>query len=397
MEIELNNIYSTSLKLFTIIKEEYNVFLTDEQKIKIENIDIFHFYKIIKDKDLPPIYYLKDMYYLNSYYNMDFIDYLPFICLSYLCNNLNPLKIGLIELELKQLKDKYALQSVINMIDKSILEKAFPDEIESAKTYASSLIDSMVDQYGDKQQLLQAIQYYTNYSSIEAYQDYIYLSQLQSHAAEEYAKTQITNKEIKKYYNDEVKGDIEVNHILIAPSVNSDASETEKTEAEDAAKVKVDEIINILNTAKDNKEDVKAKFEELAREYSLDTSTKENGGSLGRINQDTLGEEYAELVDAAYKLKDGEYSKEVITTELGYEIIYRSSSYDKKSLDEMRDSIIEKLAKKLVEDDATVSINALKYYRDSYNMKIEDSELSKQYELYIKNALSQASKNDSEN
>ena len=163
MKIELNNIYSTSLKLFTIIKEEYNIFLTDEQKIKIENIDIFHFYKIIKDKDLPPFYYLKDMYYLNSYYNIDFIDYLPFICLSYLCNNLNPLKIGLIELELKQLKDKYALKyknyheketEVADIVSKKILNN-IPYKVIFLDN-DSDIVSYLVEEKGSKIGLLYA-------------------------------------------------------------------------------------------------------------------------------------------------------------------------------------------------------------------------------------------------
>ena len=289
-----------------------------------------------------------------------------------------------------ELKSNYALEALLSMVDGKILEKEFPDELVNAGAYADSVIKSMKDQYGSESQLLQAIKYYTNYSSIEAYRNYIYLGQLQTKAAEEYAKTLISEKDIKKYYENEVVGDIEVNHILITPNTKSDATADEKAEAEKQAKETVESIIAKLNEAKKNKEDIKAKFEELAKEYSKDDSTKDKGGSLGKINKDTLSDAYDELVDAAYKLKDKEYSTNVITTELGYEIVYRDASYEKKSLDDARDSIKTALAKKLLEDDATVAVNAIDDYRKKYGFKIQDDELAKQYDSYLKNALAQA-------
>lgn len=296
-----------------------------------------------------------------------------------------------------ELKDNYALQSLINMIDKKILEKEFSGEIDNALATAKSTIEAMEEQYGDKSTLLQAIQYYTGYSTIEAYEEYLYLSILQEKATTEYAKTQISEKEIKKYYEDSVVGDIEVSHILITSDAKSDATEDEKTAAEQQAKDTVKDIINKLNEAKNNGEDIATKFSELAKEYSKDDATKEKGGSLGKINKDTLGSAYDELTEAAYKLNDNEYSTEIITTELGYEIVYKTKSYDKASLEDSKESILTKLADKLISQDSTTAINAMKYYRDLYETDILDSELKKQYDSYLKNALSSAAKSNSDN
>ena len=292
-----------------------------------------------------------------------------------------------------ELKDKYALEALVNMTDRYILETEFADSVETAKDYAESAIKSMKEQYGDESTLLQAIQYYTNYSTIEGYQEYIYLSYLHNQATLAYAKTLVSEKDIKKYYDKEVEGDIEASHILITSNVKSDATDDEKTAAEAEAKSKAEEIINKLNTAKKNNEDIKEVFANLAKEYSDDDSTKDNGGSLGRINKDTLSDAYDELVEALYNLKDGEYSTSVVVTELGYEVVYRSSSYEKDTLDNLKDSIIEKLANSIMEEEATISIDALDYYRKEYKMNIEDSELKKQYESYLKKALSQATSN----
>ena len=290
-----------------------------------------------------------------------------------------------------ELKEDYALKSLINMIDTYVFETEFKDKISDAKTYAKASIDSMREQYGDDSQLLQAIQYYTGYSTIEAYENYIYLNYLQEEAAKEYAKTKISDKEIEKYYKNNAVGDIEVSHILITSDVKDGDEEDEIAKKEDKAKETANEVINKLNEAKKEGKDINGVFNKLAQEYSKDDSTKSNGGSLGRINKDTLGSQYDELVDAAYKLKDGEYSTEIITTELGYHIILRTKTYDKASLEDSKEKIKDKLAEAYIESNPEVAVEALTYYRDKYDMKITDDKLAKQYKNYMQNLMSQAS------
>ena len=130
-DIDLSNIYSLTLKIFTILKNEYSIYLSNDKIKFLDNIDVFKFYKIINNNSLPPIYYLGEQYYLNNYYDLSKIEELiPFLCLSSLVNNLNPLKVGLIEEELEYLKDKYEInilmyhkneKEVASIISKSIL------------------------------------------------------------------------------------------------------------------------------------------------------------------------------------------------------------------------------------------------------------------------------------
>src|SRR5574344_1078412 len=217
-----------------------------------------------------------------------------------------------------KLKTDYALQALVTMTDTYIMETEFPDYVDTSKQYSESYIKSMEDNYGSEDKLLQALQYYTNYSTIDAYKEYVYLNYMETHATTEYAKTLVTDKEISNYYKNTSVGGIEVSQILITPNVKSDATTDEKTQAETDAKNKAQEVIDKLNEAKNNGEDVTAKFSELAKEYSDDDSTKDNGGSLGKINYGKLDSTYDELVKAAYPLKDGEFSTSIITTELGY-------------------------------------------------------------------------------
>lgn len=287
-----------------------------------------------------------------------------------------------------ELKDDYALEALVNMVDKKILEKKYKDQLEAATKDADSTMEELEAAYGDD--LLSAIQYYTNYNSLEAYKDYVYLSYLQNLVIEDYCQAQITDKEIKKYYKDEIVGDIKVNHILITADVTDDMTDEEKEKAETKAKEKAEKIIKELK--KTDSKDLSSKFKELAKENSQDEATKDNSGSLGYINKDTLSSEYDELVDAAYKLKDGEYSKSVITTELGYHVILRVETKEKADLDDVKDSIIETLGNKYLEENQVATIKALQEVRKDYGVEFVDSDLKSQYASYIQNAIASLTK-----
>ena len=163
----------------------------------------------------------------------------------------------------------------------------------------------------------------------------------QNKAAEDYAKDNIGEKDIKKYYNDEIKPDIKVSHILISVNYASDASDDDKTKAKNEAKAKAQEALDKLKAA--DKSKIADTFSELAKEYSNDDSSKDDGGSLGFINTDTLGSNYNNLVTEAYKLKDGEYSSNIVETELGYHLVYRTETKEKAKLEDVRDKIIDSL------------------------------------------------------
>ena len=112
------------------------------------------------------------------------------------------------------------------------------------------------------------------------------------------------------------------------------------------------------------------------------------GGAFGKINYGTLSSSYDELIDAATKLKDGEYSTSVITTELGYHVILKTKSYEKDTLENLKESILKTLADKYIKDNSSsVGLNALQHYRKEYGMEIQDDEIKKQYSNYIQNAL----------
>lgn len=281
-------------------------------------------------------------------------------------------------------KDTYALSSLVRMIDKYVLEETFPDKIEESKEYAENYYKALEETYGGEEKMLQMLNQ-SGIASIEAYKEMLYLNYMQSTAAEEYAKDQIKEKDIEKYYEKEVVGDIEVSHILITPKTTDKMSKDEIKKAEEEAKKEAEAIVKEIKATK--KEDLAKKFTELAKKHSQDAATKDKGGALGKINKGTLSSKYDELVDVAYDLKDGEVSAKVVTTELGYHIVYRTKSYDKKALKDVKEDILETLANELLAKDKTLVVNALTHYRKELGMEIQDSELSKQYAYYIQNQL----------
>lgn len=280
-----------------------------------------------------------------------------------------------------KVKDSYALTSLIDMIDEKILYKEYTDKDEDIDSYVESNLDSMKEYYKTDEELIESFNSYygTGFQDIDDFKDYLALNYLRNLAAEDYAKSKITDKRIENYYKDSVVGDIEASHILITPEVKDDMSDEEKEAAEKKALDEAKDIIKKL----DNGED----FAELAKKYSDDEGSASKGGALGKFNKGDMVESFE---NAAYALKVNEYTKEPVESEHGYHIILKTKEYDKPELKDVKDDVIETLAKDDMQNDATISINALTELRKKYDFKITDSELETQYRKYINHLLQQA-------
>lgn len=285
-----------------------------------------------------------------------------------------------------EMKDKYALYTLISMIDKTILEKEYKDKIAEAKSQAESQISSLKGYYGDD--LESAIQSQTGYSTIEAYQEYLQISYLQNLAITDYAKTKVTDKEIKDYYKKEIVGDIKCSHILITPDVTDKMTDAEKTKAENEALEEAKDIIKKLKKSTD----ISKTFTSLAKKYSDDQTTATKGGNLGYFNK---GDMTTEFETAAYALKDGTYTTTPVKTTYGYHIILRVATKDKAKLEDVKDEIISSVASNLITDNPVYQVDAMTELRKEYGMEIIDSDLKTQYATYIQNSITKATSSDS--
>ena len=286
----------------------------------------------------------------------------------------------------EEIKNSFGLDTLLNMIDKYIFESEFPDEMENGEAYAKAAIDQLRTNYETEEELLQALQYY-GYQTVEAYQNFVYISYMQNVAIEAYVRNNITEEELQDYYDNDVYPDMTISHILITPDVTDDMSDEEKKEAENTAKEQIENIIDELNEAKDNGEDIESTFAKLAKEYSEDDDTKDDGGNLGEINIGSLDSNYDELIKAANSLKDGEYSTEVITTELGYHVILKTATGEKANYDDSVDSMKDAITEDKLNNDQSLMVDAIRYYRDLYELDIVDSELDNQYSIYMNNLI----------
>lgn len=279
-----------------------------------------------------------------------------------------------------------ATSTLIQMIDRKILESKYSDKVEEAKEYAKNTVESMKmyakDDKGnyDESTLISMIRQYYGYSTIEDFQNSRELAYLQNIAIEDYVKDNLKDKELEDYYKDEIVGDREVYHIQIVPEVKSTSTDTEKKEAEEKALEEAKAIIARLKKGEN--------FEDIAKSESDDEATKESGGSLGFINKGKYGSD--EFDKEVYNLKVGEYSSVPIKTTNGYEIVYVKDEKEKKSLEDAKDEIIEKLVNSKLSEDATLQVTAIQELYKSYGLDIIDSELNRSYDKYMDNYMATA-------
>lgn len=275
-----------------------------------------------------------------------------------------------------------ALSKLIDMIDTKILLDKYPDKSSDADKYVNEQYDliktNFKDDKGkfDEEALKEQIYAYYGITDIDKFKDIIRLNYYRTEAVNDYAKKSVTDKQIQKYYDENVYGDISCKHILITPAVTDNMSDEDKTKADKEALQKAKDIIKKLKNGES--------FDDLAKEYSDDTSNKDKGGDLGYFNTGDMLEEFEK---AAFALKKGKYTTTPVKTKYGYHIILKTDEKEKPSLEDKKEEIIKTLADDAKSKDTALSINALVELRKEYGMNIEDDEMSKLYSTYISNSL----------
>lgn len=195
-------------------------------------------------------------------------------------------------------------------------------------------IENLKEMYGAQYEL--AVQQ----SGEQAIRNMVKLDLLRQKAAIEDVK--VTEDELKKYYN-EYKPKIRASHILV---------KDEKTAKEIKAKLEKGED-----------------FAKLAKEYSQDTGSAQNGGDLGWFGPGRMVKEFE---DAAYALNVGQVSQPV-KTEYGYHIIKVTDKKKKPSYKEMKAEIEFEVKKNKI-DSAKMESKVEKLMKDA-DVRVKDSDL----------------------
>ena len=270
----------------------------------------------------------------------------------------------------EKIKNTYGRDVLIEMIDTMILEAKY-DENDDEKEYIDEQI-AQVKQSAEQNGV--TFDYLLSYygMSEDDLTNNARLLYRRNLAVYEYLENELTDKEINNYYKDEVYGDINVKHIMIAPESLDGMTTSEKEKAEKEAEKKAKEIIKKLN----NNE----KWSDLVKEYSDDENTKDNDGNLGWFNTGEMQEDFEKK---AFALKKGEYTKTPAKTSYGYHIILKVDEKEKPSLEKAKDTIKETLVTEKLNNDTTLYNKTLEKIRKDANLEIIDSELKKQYNNYM--------------
>lgn len=271
------------------------------------------------------------------------------------------------------------ISSLIDMIDHDLLDEDYKTDDAENKAVKSQM-DQIKSYYGSNESTYKSIllQYF-GVNNDEEFEELLRLEYKRNKAVKNYISSNLTDKEIEKYYNDNIYGKIKASHILISVDVSDKATDDEKKEADEVAKKKAQEVIKKLKNGE--------KFSDLAKEYSTDTSNNEKGGDLGYFDPNDMVDEFKEAV---LKLKNDEYTTEPVKTKFGYHIILRVDQKEKESLDSLKDSIKEKLASQKISDDNSVYYESLVKFRESKELKWNDTELEKSYNDYMNNLIKQS-------
>ena len=141
------------------------------------------------------------------------------------------------------MKDTYSVNSLLNEIDKDLLSEIYPEDDEmkeEVESNANYYFDTYEQYYGyTKEQFLQQ----NGFASLEDFHDYLKLDYRRNKYLDDYITKKIEDKEIDKYYKDNVFGDINTQHVLVEVS----SSEDDGKLSDEDAKTLADEIIDKLN------------------------------------------------------------------------------------------------------------------------------------------------------
>ena len=263
----------------------------------------------------------------------------------------------------EDMKELYSISSLLDKIDNKILEEKYPetdDMNDELKRQAQNYYAAYEQYYQvDKETFLSN----NGFGSEKAFLEYLRLKYRRNTYAKDYIKTLISDKDVEKYYNDNVYGDINTKHILV--KVDSSASDEDKKKAEDLAK----EIISKLNDGKS--------FDDVKEEYKDQITYEELGYKSYNANLESA------YMEAMQKLDDNSYSKEPVKTSYGYHVIYRIDQKEKPSLDDVKEEIIDSLVSEKQSSDKNISYIALDKMREEAGLKFSDTVLEKKYNTYM--------------
>lgn len=280
-----------------------------------------------------------------------------------------------------KLKNTYGNAVLIEMIDTLILEDKY-DETDDEKEYVKEQVAELEKIAESNGMTFTSYINYYGFEDKKAVEEYFVLNYRRDLAVNDYVKSTIKDKEVEKYYKENIYGDVRVKHILIEPETLTGMTTEEIADAKKEAEKTAKDIIKKLKDGED--------FDKLAKEYSDDKSNAEKGGDLGWFNTGEMEEEFEK---ASFELKKGKYTTTPVETSYGYHIIYKTDEKAKPELKDVKEEILDTLVEEKLAKDANLYYEALEEIRKDVELSIEDSFLKDAYKDYLKQLKAQSTQN----
>ncbi|QCR31074.1 peptidylprolyl isomerase [Lysinibacillus sp. SGAir0095] len=220
-----------------------------------------------------------------------------------------------------ELNEALTAQYGVEVLDTLITDKII--ELEAEKLDVSVTDEEIeeeyedyTNEYGGEEAFLEVISSYN--MAVEDVKEDIKVYLLTLKLMEDYVE--ITDEEVETYFEENKAtygqaAEVEANHILV---------EDEKT---------AQEVIGKLNAGED--------FAELAKEYSTDTATKEDGGNLGYFGKGEMEEAFE---NAAFTIEIDSVS-EPVETDYGFHVIKVTDKIEEKEaeFEDVKDTVYQDL------------------------------------------------------
>lgn len=246
----------------------------------------------------------------------------------------------------EELKEQYGDAVIQQLVEIKLLEAKY----EVSKKELDEELAFMKEPYESDEQFLMVLQQ-NGYESESEFKDMLRVHLLQMKAATE--GIEVTDDKLQDFYEEHKErfGEAEASHILV------DTEETAK------------EVIEKLNNG--------AEFEEMVTEYSTDTGSVSQGGSVGTVT--VHSQLVPEFIDATLQLEEGEVS-EPVQSSYGYHIITVTERNDKtleNDRDEIERAYLEQNSKSVQEvrqillKDANIKVND-DQFKDLFTIEEEE-------------------------
>lgn len=268
----------------------------------------------------------------------------------------------------EDMKNQYPINVLLDKIDDKILTKLYEEddemkeEVNSNAEYYLNMYKQYYSDVESEEELLEKM----GFASYDKYLEYLTLDYRKNKYLEEYVENNLKDNEIQKYYDENVFGDINCQHILVSVKESDD----EEGLTEDEAKSLAEEIINKINDG--------TSWEDIQKEYK-DSITYED---LGYQSWDASLE--STFLEAIKDMDENSYSKEPVKTSYGYHVIHKLDQKEAPKLKDVKDSIIEDLVAEKKSEDQDLLYKALINLRKEHEVDFSDTVMKEKYDTYCK-------------